>query len=178
MPLRRMVPPAGRWDVSSLVAAMLVQLVQYALLTLLLGAGSAWAWLPWLALFGRSAADPHATPTWISLQASRLADNTLKNLRPGKLVTAWVRSLAQAACGMPADGILIGADAVVRITASEPVSARDTLLVLLRAARQGLSGDAPLPTAVLTGLAMLKDESAARLAFDGGAGRHRRRRVG
>ncbi|MBI2748490.1 hypothetical protein DBR23_07990 [Acidovorax sp. HMWF018] len=52
MPLRRVIPPAGRWDVSSLVAAMLVQLVQYALLTLLLGAGSAWAWLPWLALFG------------------------------------------------------------------------------------------------------------------------------
>ncbi|MCT6718343.1 YggT family protein [Acidovorax sp. K2F] len=52
MPLRRVISPAGRWDVSSLVAAMLVQLVQYALLTLLLGAGSAWAWLPWLALFG------------------------------------------------------------------------------------------------------------------------------
>ena len=52
MPLRRVIPPAGRWDVSSMVAAMLVQLVQYALLTLLLGAGSAWAWLPWLALFG------------------------------------------------------------------------------------------------------------------------------
>ncbi|MGN8002647.1 YggT family protein [Acidovorax sp. 22279] len=52
MPLRRVIPPAGRWDVSSLVAAMLVQLVQYALLTLLLSAGSAWAWLPWLALFG------------------------------------------------------------------------------------------------------------------------------
>ena len=52
IPLRRVIPPAGRWDVSSLVAAMLVQLVQYALLTLLLGAGSAWAWLPWLALFG------------------------------------------------------------------------------------------------------------------------------
>lgn len=52
MPLRRVIPPAGRWDVSSLVAAMLVQLVQYALLTLLLGAGSAWPWLPWLALFG------------------------------------------------------------------------------------------------------------------------------
>jgi len=52
MQLRRVIPPAGRWDVSSMVAAMLVQLVQYALLTLLLGAGSAWAWLPWLALFG------------------------------------------------------------------------------------------------------------------------------
>ena len=52
MPLRRVIPPVGRWDLSSLVAAMLLQLVQYFLLTLLLGAASAWAWLPWLALFG------------------------------------------------------------------------------------------------------------------------------
>lgn len=52
LPLRRLIPPAGRWDVSSLVAAVLVQVLQYFLLTLLLGAVSAWAWLPWLALFG------------------------------------------------------------------------------------------------------------------------------
>jgi len=52
MPLRRVIPPVGRWDLSSLVAAMLLQLAQYFLLTLLLGAASAWAWLPWLALFG------------------------------------------------------------------------------------------------------------------------------
>ena len=36
MPLRRVIPPVGRWDVSSLVAAVLLQLVQYFLLTLLL----------------------------------------------------------------------------------------------------------------------------------------------
>ena len=52
LPLRRVIPPTGRWDVSSLVAAVLIQVVQYLLLTLLLGAISAWAWLPWLALFG------------------------------------------------------------------------------------------------------------------------------
>jgi YggT family protein len=52
LPLRRLIPPVGRWDVSSLVAAALLQLVQYSFLTLLLGAASAWAWLPWLALFG------------------------------------------------------------------------------------------------------------------------------
>ena len=51
-PLRRVIPPVGRWDVSSLVAAVLLQLAQYFLLTLLLSAASAWAWLPWLALFG------------------------------------------------------------------------------------------------------------------------------
>lgn len=52
MPLRRVVPALGRWDVSSLVAAALLQLVQYFLLWLVLGAGTAWAWLPWLAFFG------------------------------------------------------------------------------------------------------------------------------
>lgn len=54
MPLRRVIPPVGRWDISSLVAAVLLQLVQYLLLTLLLGvvSVSAWAWVPWLALFG------------------------------------------------------------------------------------------------------------------------------
>jgi YggT family protein len=52
MPLRRVIPPVGRVDMSSLVAALLLQLLQYALLTLMSGVGSAWAWLPWLALFG------------------------------------------------------------------------------------------------------------------------------
>ena len=52
MPLRRVIPPTGRWDVSSLAAAVLLQLAQYVLLILLLGAGAAWAWLPWMALFG------------------------------------------------------------------------------------------------------------------------------
>lgn len=52
MPLRRVIPPAGRWDVSSLVAAVLLQLLQYFLLMLLLGVAAAWAWWPWLALFG------------------------------------------------------------------------------------------------------------------------------
>lgn len=52
MPLRRVIPPVGRWDISSLVAAVLLQLVQYVLLTLMLGLGSAWVWVPWLAFFG------------------------------------------------------------------------------------------------------------------------------
>lgn len=55
LPLRKVIAPVGRLDVSSLVAAVLFQLVQYLLLALLLGAtgaASAWAWLPWLALFG------------------------------------------------------------------------------------------------------------------------------
>ena len=52
LPLRKLITPVGRWDVSSVVAAVLLQLVQYLVLILLMGAASAWAWLPWLALFG------------------------------------------------------------------------------------------------------------------------------
>ena len=52
LPLRRAIPPARAFDWASLVAAMLVQLSQYLVLWMLLGAGAAWAWLPWMALFG------------------------------------------------------------------------------------------------------------------------------
>lgn len=51
LPLRKLVPAAGRWDLSCLVAAFLLQLVQYLLLWLLLGAGIGLAWLPWMAVF-------------------------------------------------------------------------------------------------------------------------------
>ena len=43
MPLRKVITPVGRWDLSSLVAAVLVQLVQYALVLALLGTAAAWA---------------------------------------------------------------------------------------------------------------------------------------
>ena len=52
LPLRKLVPSAGRWDLSSLAAALLLQLVQYLLLWLLVGGGMGLAWLPWMALFG------------------------------------------------------------------------------------------------------------------------------
>ncbi|SFD36225.1 YggT family protein [Paracidovorax konjaci] len=52
MPLRRIIPPTGRWDWSSLVAALLIQLLQYLLLWALLGGAMGLAWLPWLAVFG------------------------------------------------------------------------------------------------------------------------------
>ena len=51
LPLRKLIPAAGRWDLSCLVAAFLLQLVQYLLLWLLVGAGLGLAWLPWMALF-------------------------------------------------------------------------------------------------------------------------------
>lgn len=52
LPLRRAIPAVRGIDWASVLAALLVQLVQYLILWLLLGASSGWAWLPWLALFG------------------------------------------------------------------------------------------------------------------------------
>lgn len=52
LPLRKLVPAVGRWDMSSILAAYLLQMLQYLLLWLLLGAGAQVLWLPWLALCG------------------------------------------------------------------------------------------------------------------------------
>ncbi len=37
MPLRRLIPPTGQWDISSLVGGLLVQQMQYGLLWLIAG---------------------------------------------------------------------------------------------------------------------------------------------
>lgn len=50
--LRRVIVPLGRLDSSSLVAALLLQLLQYLLLWLLLGAAVPLMWVPLLALLG------------------------------------------------------------------------------------------------------------------------------
>ncbi len=52
LPLRRLVPAAGRWDMASLLAAWLVKLAQFGLLWLLFGSVTDWVWVPVLALFG------------------------------------------------------------------------------------------------------------------------------
>ena len=115
----------------------------------------------------QSSGEVGTTPIWIELQASKLADKKLKSARPDKLLTAWVRSLAAAACGQPAAGIVIGADAVIHVAALEPAAAQDTLLSLMRACQDGLTGDRPWPTAVLTGLAFVNDPAKARTAYEG-----------
>lgn len=83
MPLRRVIAPVGRWDVSSLLAAVMLQLVQYLLLALLLGMSAAWIWVPWLALFGlmRVAVSGlmgllivYAVLSWVQQGRSPLAD--------------------------------------------------------------------------------------------------------
>jgi YggT family protein len=52
LPLRRLVPAAGRWDLASLVAAYLFTLAQFAVLWLLVGSGDSLLAVPVLAGFG------------------------------------------------------------------------------------------------------------------------------
>ena len=52
LPLRKVIPPVGRWDVSSLVAALLVQQVQYGLLWLIAGGAISGTVVPLMAAFG------------------------------------------------------------------------------------------------------------------------------
>ena len=52
LPLRRLVPAWGRWDLASLVGAYLLMLVQFLLLWLLAGATASLLAVPILAFFG------------------------------------------------------------------------------------------------------------------------------
>jgi YggT family protein len=52
LPLRRIAPAAGRWDLASLVGAFLLVLAQYIILWLLADRESALIFLPVLAVFG------------------------------------------------------------------------------------------------------------------------------
>jgi YggT family protein len=96
MPLRKVIPPVGRWDMASLVAAVLLQLAQYLVLWLILGAGAGLAWLPWLAVFGlmRTALSGlvgllivYAVLSWVQTRSpiadviGRLCDPLLRPLR-------------------------------------------------------------------------------------------------
>jgi YggT family protein len=52
LPLRRVVPAMGRWDMASLLGALLVQLAQFVILWLLTGMGASLASVAVLALLG------------------------------------------------------------------------------------------------------------------------------
>lgn len=52
LPLRRVVPAAGRWDMASLVAALVLQALEFGLLWALTGFGASWVSVVVLAVFG------------------------------------------------------------------------------------------------------------------------------
>ncbi|WP_311221689.1 MULTISPECIES: YggT family protein [unclassified Acidovorax] len=96
LPLRRVIPSVGGWDVACLVGAFLVQLAQYLLLWSVVGIGAAWAWLPWFALFGMARVAVsglmgllivYAVLSWVQTQSplsdviTRLCEPVLRPLR-------------------------------------------------------------------------------------------------
>jgi YggT family protein len=52
LPLRRAIPPWSAWDLSSLVGAFLIKLVQYSLLLLVAGGQGSWVLLPLVSRVG------------------------------------------------------------------------------------------------------------------------------
>ena len=102
---------------------------------------------------------------WLAFDAGKLIDNPKKmTLRPHKLIAAWVTSLLAAASDAPGDGVLIGRDALLHITAHDPHQAREQLSCLIEAWISGLGE--PLPVAAKTALAFVQDGNPA-LAYEG-----------
>ena len=105
----------------------------------------------------------------MALQASALTDGR-KTLRGDKLVPAWLHSLACAAAGVPATGIVIAPDAQVTLEPPAAEDARQQLQALLHTWGTVMAADEPWPTAVRTGLAWLADPPSAAKVYDGETG--------
>jgi exodeoxyribonuclease V gamma subunit len=88
--------------------------------------------------------------TWLKLEPGRLLSKDTP--RPDKLLDAWIRSLAAAACGHALDGLLVGQDATLHIRAMEPEQARPVLAGLLQLWFDGMQSPLPLP--LKTGIAL------------------------
>ena len=109
----------------------------------------------------RFAADHDAPVVWLALDAGRLIDDPKAlTLRGWKLLRPWVQSLLAAASGVADAGLLVGRDATLHITATDPAQARAQLATLIEGWQQGLN--APLPVAVKTALAFASEGKPAQ----------------
>ena len=104
---------------------------------------------------------------WLELQPSNLLVAVRKELfaRPDKLLGAWVRTLAIAASGTAAQGILVGRDGVVEIPPYPQEKAVEILKGLLQLWSDGMN--APLPLPPKTALAFAAEKNAVE-AYEGG----------
>ncbi|MDO8777992.1 MAG: exodeoxyribonuclease V subunit gamma [Burkholderiaceae bacterium] len=103
---------------------------------------------------------------WLELDPGKLLEKAKKPAaRLDKLLGPWVRSLAIAAGGVSAQGVLVGRDGVVEITPMPRDEAQNTLSMLLAFWLQGMNAALPLPPK--TALAWLADRDAAS-QYEGG----------
>lgn len=101
---------------------------------------------------------------WLVQISSKVLDKGGKP-RGDKLVGAWLRQLASAACGAPVAGYLVARDAIVAMAPLQPEAAHACLCELTLLWRANL--DHPLAVACKTALAYLA-EGDARATYDGG----------
>jgi exodeoxyribonuclease V gamma subunit len=118
--------------------------------------------------------------SWLQLEPGNLCAKTTKpKPRPEQLLGAWLRSLASAASGVQASGVVVGRDSVLEITPMDPALARTTLQRLVQLWQSGMQ--APLPLPPKTALAWLahaklpepklaKAQQAARTQYEGDQG--------
>lgn len=105
------------------------------------------------------AGHPGVVTAWLTLEPGKLLDGSTKpKPRPDKLLGPWVRSLALAASGLRAQGLLVGRDGTVEISPVPAEAASATLRMLLALWRQGMN--APLPLPPKTALAWLANKDA------------------
>ena len=114
-----------------------------------------------------------AALAWLDFDPAVLCEKTrTPKPRPAQLLGAWLRSLASAACGVQATGVLVGRDSVLEISPMGQAIARQTLEQLLQLWQQGMQSPIPLPpkTALAWQQAItdpVKAYGAARKQFDG-----------
>ena len=117
--------------------------------------------------------DGMAALAWLDFDPAVLCEKTRKpKPRPAQLLGAWLRSLATAACGVQATGVLVGRDSVIDISPMAPEPARQTLERLLQLWHQGMQSPLPLPpkTALVWQLGLadtVKADRAARKQYEG-----------
>jgi exodeoxyribonuclease V gamma subunit len=118
----------------------------------------------------QTAAD--APTAWLELSASHLLSPSKKPVaRTDKLLAVWVRSLATAASGLQARGLVVGRDGVLNISPMPQDVALQTLHSLLGVWQQGMN--APLPLPPKTALAWLKSKTKqVRADYEGGFSTH------
>ena len=105
---------------------------------------------------------------WLELLPSTLCQGKPDHAptpRSDKLLFAWVRTLALAACGVAAQGVLVGRDGLINIYPMPQEVAQAGLSQLLHLWQQGMQRPLPLP--FKTALAHLNDHKPAS-CYEGG----------
>jgi exodeoxyribonuclease V gamma subunit len=99
----------------------------------------------WLEPLFQSSPGPASAPlTWLALDASKCLDKKGQP-RPDKLLAAWVRALAAAACGHTLHGVVVSQNGTLFISPMTAQQAQGQLHTLLALWHQGMQAPLPLP---------------------------------